>query len=220
MTSSTSKAIPAVIYFDATMRRREKMRLTASRAAKPDSANSVPHKADLNMPTVAAVATSEPDSAAPQPLTQSPAASSLTPSSVVPSSVVPEPLAVAPESTVPATGSVPNTSMIPAQIKPIATLSADHSPIDPADLSTFMVNFVVDQTGYPTDMVELDADLEADLGIDSITLAQLLGEIRDRYGVTPGGDLSLDDFVTLNQIAAIFLRAEAELIESVLPDNS
>ena len=55
-------------------------------------------------------------------------------------------------------------------------------PVD-ADLETFLVNFVVEQTGYPTEMVELDADLEADLGIDSIKKAQLFGELGEYFDV-------------------------------------
>ena len=35
------------------------------------------------------------------------------------------------------------------------------------------IDFVIEQTGYPREIVELDADLEADLGIDSIRKAQL-----------------------------------------------
>ncbi len=47
---------------------------------------------------------------------------------------------------------------------------------DAAELEKFLINFVVEQTGYPPEVVELDADLEADLGIDSIKKAQLFGE--------------------------------------------
>ena len=36
------------------------------------------------------------------------------------------------------------------------------------ELSDFLIDFVIEQTGYPREIVELDADLEADLGIDSI----------------------------------------------------
>ncbi len=39
------------------------------------------------------------------------------------------------------------------------------------------INFVIEQTGYPPEIVRLDADLEADLGIDSIKKAQLFGEL-------------------------------------------
>ncbi len=45
----------------------------------------------------------------------------------------------------------------------------------------FLIDFVVERTGYPRDVVDLDAELEADLGIDSIVKAQLIGEVRDHF---------------------------------------
>ena len=58
------------------------------------------------------------------------------------------------------------------------------APMNPAairNLEKFLVDFVVEQTGYPAEIVELDADLEADLGIDSIKKAQLFGELREHF---------------------------------------
>ena len=49
-----------------------------------------------------------------------------------------------------------------------------------------LVSFVVEHTGYPPEIVELDADLEADLGIDSIKKAQMFGEIGEQFVVVPG----------------------------------
>ena len=62
------------------------------------------------------------------------------------------------------------------------------------------MNFVVEQTGYPPEIVELDADLEADLGIDSIKKAQLFGELGEYFDVQPSEDLTLDDFPTLRHV--------------------
>jgi len=67
-------------------------------------------------------------------------------------------------------------------------------------LETFLVDFVVDQTGYPREIVELDADLEGDLGIDSIRKAQLFGEIGQRYGLSADASVALDDFRTLRHL--------------------
>ena len=71
-------------------------------------------------------------------------------------------------------------------------------------LESFLINFVVEQTGYPEEIVELDADLEADLGIDSIKKAQMFGELREhfQFEVESSGELSLDDFPTLRHIVA------------------
>ena len=78
-----------------------------------------------------------------------------------------------------------------------------------AELETFLVNFVVDQTGYPPEVVELDADLEADLGIDSIKKAQLFGELREYFDLVPRDDLSLDDFPTLRHVVRYLASATA-----------
>jgi acyl carrier protein len=77
------------------------------------------------------------------------------------------------------------------------------------ELSSFLVNFVVEQTGYPPEIVELDADLEADLGIDSIKKAQLFGEIGEYFAIPPRADLSLADFPTLRHVLGFLVEATA-----------
>ncbi len=68
------------------------------------------------------------------------------------------------------------------------------------EIEAFLVDFVVEQTGYPREIVELDADLEADLGVDSIRKAQLFGEIGQKYGLKADDDVSLDEFPTLRHL--------------------
>ena len=79
-----------------------------------------------------------------------------------------------------------------------------------AELSSFLTNFVVEQTGYPPEIVELDADLEADLGIDSIKKAQLFGEIGEYFSIPPRADLSLDEFPTLKHVLDFLVAETAE----------
>ena len=43
--------------------------------------------------------------------------------------------------------------------------------------AAFLHDLVVDLTGYDPDIIEFDADLEGELGVDSIKKAQLIGEI-------------------------------------------
>ncbi|TWT79191.1 acyl carrier protein [Planctomycetes bacterium CA13] len=90
----------------------------------------------------------------------------------------------------------PPTPSVPAE--PIA--AANSSTHDRAELQAFLINFVVEQTGYPEEIVEMEADLEADLGIDSIKKAQMFGEIGEIYGLQPDESLSLDDFTTLDLV--------------------
>ena len=94
------------------------------------------------------------------------------------------------------TASEPANSSVPEQSTP------SPSALGGPELEHFLVNFVVEQTGYPTEMVELDADLEADLGIDSIKKAQLFGELAEYFDVQGTGseELSLDAFPTLRHV--------------------
>ena len=75
-----------------------------------------------------------------------------------------------------------------------------------------LVNFVVEQTGYPPEIVELDADLEADLGIDSIKKAQLFGELREYFDITPDENLTLDDFPTLRHVQSHLLSNSGQVV--------
>ena len=76
-------------------------------------------------------------------------------------------------------------------------------------LQAFLVNFVVEQTGYPTEVVDLDADLEADLGIDSIKKAQILGELREHFSASDAASLKPNDFPTLRHILNRFAEVGA-----------
>ncbi|MGQ0502938.1 MAG: SDR family NAD(P)-dependent oxidoreductase [Panacagrimonas sp.] len=46
------------------------------------------------------------------------------------------------------------------------------------DVRTHLVQIVSERTGYPVEMLGLDADLEADLGIDSIKRVEILGALQ------------------------------------------
>jgi len=80
------------------------------------------------------------------------------------------------------------------------------SKLDETKLKSFLIEFVVEQTGYPEEIVELDADLEGDLGIDSIKKAQLFGELNERFEIQVQGNLSLDDFPTLRHVMDYLLQ--------------
>ncbi len=75
------------------------------------------------------------------------------------------------------------------------------SAVDVESLKAFLIRFVVEQTGYPEDVVDLDSDLEADLGIDSIKKAQMFGEIGEQFQIAPpSGNVTLGDFPTLRHV--------------------
>jgi acyl carrier protein len=59
-----------------------------------------------------------------------------------------------------------NTELVPA------------AGMDRAQLLSTLLELVSDRTGYPTDMLGLDQDLEAELGIDSIKRVEILGALQ------------------------------------------
>ena len=57
-----------------------------------------------------------------------------------------------------------------------------------------MLALVVEKTGYPQDMLDLDLDLEADLGVDTVKQAELFAAIREIYDIPRDENLKLRDF--------------------------
>jgi acyl transferase domain-containing protein/NAD(P)-dependent dehydrogenase (short-subunit alcohol dehydrogenase family) len=53
-----------------------------------------------------------------------------------------------------------------------------HAPAPALDLQQTLLDLVAERTGYPPDMLALDADLEADLGVDSIKRVEILGALQ------------------------------------------
>ncbi|HEY63310.1 MAG TPA: SDR family NAD(P)-dependent oxidoreductase [Caldilineae bacterium] len=55
------------------------------------------------------------------------------------------------------------------------------SALDEPSLAEMLLTLVSERTGYPKEMLDLDANLEADLGIDSIKRVEILGALRQRH---------------------------------------
>ncbi|MFN7845144.1 MAG: phosphopantetheine-binding protein [Pirellula sp.] len=132
----------------------------------------------------------------PQPtLTQSAPAASPAPA-VSPTPVAPT------ISAPPKTTTLSNT--IQSESTPSASIGVAHngSQLSRDQIRHFLVDFVMEQTGYPEDIVSVDADLEADLGIDSIKIAQMIGEVIEHFGLDAKAlqRTSADNYKTLNTI--------------------
>ncbi len=63
-----------------------------------------------------------------------------------------------------------------------------------------VVQIVADMTGYPPELLDLDLDLEADLGVDTVKQAEVFAAVRERYNVERDPNLQLRDFPTLNLV--------------------
>jgi polyketide-type polyunsaturated fatty acid synthase PfaA len=70
-----------------------------------------------------------------------------------------------------------------------------------ADLGQTLLNITSEKTGYPVEMLEMEMDMEADLGIDSIKRVEILGTMQEMYPDLPKPNLEeLGDLRTIGQI--------------------
>jgi len=68
-------------------------------------------------------------------------------------------------------------------------------------LTQSLLEVVSDKTGYPSEMLELEMDMEADLGIDSIKRVEILGAMQELYpNMPPVNPEELAELRTLKQI--------------------
>ena len=63
-----------------------------------------------------------------------------------------------------------------------------------------VLELVAGKTGYPRDMLELDLDLEADLGIDTVKQAEVFALVREAFSIPRQDDVKLRDYPTLRHV--------------------
>jgi acyl carrier protein len=81
-----------------------------------------------------------------------------------------------------------------------AAFSAEQREDLSEEVRVILMRNVVEKTGYPEDMLELDLDLEADLGIDTVKQVDIFSRTRDYFGVPRDPNRSLRDFNTLRKV--------------------
>ncbi|MBW4586294.1 acyltransferase domain-containing protein [Aetokthonos hydrillicola Thurmond2011] len=93
--------------------------------------------------------------------------------------------------------------------KPSVVASASFEPItddspatnDLTDLGQTLLAITSEKTGYPVEMLDLDMDMEADLGIDSIKRVEILGAMQEIYPDLPKPNVEeLGELRTIGQI--------------------
>ncbi|MFF7144197.1 SDR family NAD(P)-dependent oxidoreductase [Streptomyces nodosus] len=102
-------------------------------------------------------------------------------------------------STPPAPGSVPADPTAPAP---------DAAPLSAPELEELLLSVVARLTGYPTEMLNVDMELEADLGVDSIKRVEILSAVRRSVGDMATGDVGqLGKLRTLREIVEALTAA-------------
>ncbi|WP_285565675.1 type I polyketide synthase [Actinoallomurus iriomotensis] len=90
--------------------------------------------------------------------------------------------------TPPAPKEEPATALVEPLIpvaEPAASVAEPGSGPAGGEAGATLLEIVADKTGYPVDMLDLDMDIEADLGIDSIKRVEILGALSTRYPELP-----------------------------------
>ncbi|MFE1886832.1 phosphopantetheine-binding protein, partial [Streptomyces diastatochromogenes] len=95
------------------------------------------------------------------------------------------------------------TQAVPTAEPPAENLASGASA---DDVRAALLDVVSQKTGYPADMLDLDMDVEADLGIDSIKRVEIMGVLQERFpSATPVGPEQLAELRTLSEIVDFVL---------------
>jgi NAD(P)-dependent dehydrogenase (short-subunit alcohol dehydrogenase family)/acyl carrier protein len=77
----------------------------------------------------------------------------------------------------------------------------------PDPVAETVLAIIAEKTGYPPDMLDMELDLEADLGIDTVKQAEMFVAIREAYDIPRDDNLKLRDYPTLRD-AVGFVRSK------------
>jgi acyl transferase domain-containing protein/NAD(P)-dependent dehydrogenase (short-subunit alcohol dehydrogenase family)/acyl carrier protein len=80
-----------------------------------------------------------------------------------------------------------------------------------------ILDIVAEKTGYPKDMLDLDLDLEADLGVDTVKQAEMFAAVRAAYSIPRDENLKLRDFPTLAHVIKFARDRQPKAVEAELP---
>jgi len=108
---------------------------------------------------------------------------------------------------------------------PVATPAPATAPVPPAaapapvadPVTGRVLAVVAEKTGYPTEMLDLDLDLEADLGVDTVKQAETFAAIREAFGIERVEDLKLRDYPTLRHVINFVYEHRPDLKPTTAP---
>jgi acyl carrier protein len=74
------------------------------------------------------------------------------------------------------------------------------------EIQEFLVNVIVEKTGYPPETFEESLDFEADLGIDSIKQVEAMSEVRQHFELSLDENFRMRDYPTLDAATDYIFR--------------
>ena len=168
----------------------------------------------LPMPAVAAAVRGDirPAPAPVAPAPQPPRAAAPAPAPAPAKPVEPPPM----PRPAPATEAVKPLPPAPAPISATPAPVAPPIPAKPAvdPVVSQVLDVVANKTGYPKDMLDLDLDMEADLGIDTVKQAETFAAIREAFAIPVQEGLNLREYATLGKVVEYVLSNRPDLAEA------
>ncbi len=133
-----------------------------------------------------------------------------------------------PVSTQPAPAPLPDVKPIPqpiiaapekrATVEAVAPAQEPPSPAKKGDsVKERVLALVAEKTGYPVDMLDLDLDLEADLGVDTVKQAEVFAAIREIYGIPRDENRKLRDYPTLAHVIRFVFEKHPDFATTTPP---
>ena len=141
------------------------------------------------------------------------AASSAVPAAAAQPQAAPAPRPVAPPAPAPVAAapapqpapapvpSAPAPAPAPIMAAPTPAPAPAPAPAAAQDFTALVTSLVAEKTGYPSDMLEPDMDLEGELGVDSIKQVEILSALREKMPSLP--EIEPEQIAELRTIAKI-----------------
>ena len=108
------------------------------------------------------------------------------------------------------------TSEVAVNAEPVV-ISKPVVSADSSDIMPKLIGVVVKHTGYPEDFIEMDQDLEGELGIDTVKQAEIMGDVREIFSLPVDEDFVLSDHPTLNHFVAYIQKMTGSVVSSPAP---
>ena len=125
------------------------------------------------------------------------------------------PVQLAPPVQAPAPVELPTVTEAPQAVSPKET--SEPSGIDAGNVEAVLLEVVAEKTGYPADILNLDMEMDSDLGIDSIKRVEILSSLQQRIPEAPVvGPEHLGNLRTLSEVVA-FLTEDGAAAPSPAP---
>lgn len=108
----------------------------------------------------------------------------------------------------------PGTVATPSLSSPLPATTSTSSQ---HDVKQLVLSTVAEVTGYPIEILELDMDLEADLGVDTVKQATILAGIAEQLGLSDGNPLRLSECSTLRRVIELYQGSLTQVAPASIP---